>query len=187
MNAPVLAPLTPPRRLLAADIMFLVENGLIDPNARFELMDGAIIPMSPKGRLHEIAREKLMDWLRQPWAVRFRLALEHTLTLDAETIVEPDFLLYDIGRSIADAPLTGADIRLVIEVADSSWAYDTAQKAAKYAAFGIAEYWVINAQTRAARVHRGPGAQGWAEARDVAAGETLTPLCAAEASLRLTL
>jgi hypothetical protein len=46
MNAPVFTPLEPPRPLLASDVMFLVEHGLIDPNAKFELMDGAIIPMS---------------------------------------------------------------------------------------------------------------------------------------------
>jgi hypothetical protein len=45
-----------------------------------------------------------MDWLREPWALPFRIALEHTLILDTETIVEPDFLLYDRSRSVADAP-----------------------------------------------------------------------------------
>ena len=184
MNAPVLTPLEPPRPLLASDVMFLVEHGLIDPNAKFELMDGAIIPMSPKGRLHEAMRERIMDWLRERWAADFRLTLEHTLVLDEDTIVEPDFLLYQKTRSIADAPLTGADITLVIEVADSSWDYDTKEKAAKYAAFGVAEYWVIDASRRITRMHRAPTTGGWNEVQEIAADQPLTPICAPTATFK---
>jgi len=178
VNAPVLTPLEPPRPLLASDVLFLVDNGLIDPNARFELMDGAIIPMSPKGRFHEVMRERIMNWLREPWATPFGIAVEHTLVLDEETITEPDFILYDRSHSIADGPLSGAHIRLIIEVADSSWAYDTTEKAAKYAAFGVAEYWVVNAVDRTTRVHRGASEGSWTDVRDVSAGGALVPLCA---------
>ncbi|MBC7767670.1 MAG: Uma2 family endonuclease [Phycisphaerales bacterium] len=185
MNAPVLTPLEPPRPLLASDVLFLVEHGLIDPNARFELMDGAIIPMSPKGRFHEAMRERIMNWLREPWTAPFGITVEHTLVLDAETIVEPDFILYDRARSIADAPLTGADIRLVIEVADSSWAYDTTEKAAKYAGFGVSEYWVVNAVDRSVRAHRSAEGLTWTDVRDIAPGASLTPLCAREQMITL--
>ena len=179
MNAPVAIPYPQPRPLLASDVMFLVENGLIDPAARFELMDGAIIPMSPKGRLHEAKREQIEDWLSQSWAAAaFRVLREHTLVVDAETILEPDFLLYDRGRSIADAPLSGTDIRLVIEVADSSWSYDIHEKAQKYARFGVVEYWVVNAATSAIRIHRAATNGAWGDVRDAKAGEALAPLCA---------
>lgn len=178
MNAP-LSPLTPPRRLMAADVMFLVEHGLIDPSAKFELMDGDIIPMPAKGRHHEIMRERVEFWLKQPWAQRFNVLREHTITLDRETLVEPDFLLYDAGRRIADAPLTGSDIRLVVEVAESSWLYDVESKAPKYARFGIAEYWVLHATRRTARVFREPGAGGYGRIDDLTAGAgRLSPLCA---------
>src|SRR5262245_24504180 len=101
MNAPFALPFPQPRPLLASDVMFLVENGLIDPNAKFELVDGAILPMSAKGRLHEAMRERVMDWLREPWTAAFRVSVEHTVIVDAETILEPDFILYDRTRSVA--------------------------------------------------------------------------------------
>ncbi|HVY02822.1 MAG TPA: Uma2 family endonuclease [Caulobacterales bacterium] len=184
MNAP-LSPLTPPRRLTAADVMFLVENGLIDPHARFELMDGAIIPMSPKGRFHEVARERIELWLDQPWRKAFNVLREHTLALDGETIVEPDFILYDGARRIADAPLTGADIRLIIEVADTSWSYDTGVKAEKYARFGVAEYWVVHAVNRTAKTFREPGPQGYRAVAQFGADDSIAPLCASGASFKL--
>lgn len=178
MNAP-LPPLIPPRRLMAADVMFLVEHGLIDPAAKFELMDGDIIPMPAKGRHHEIMRERIELWLKRPWAQAFNVLREHTLVLDSETLVEPDFLLYDSERRIADAPLTGADIRLVIEVAESSWAYDVESKAPKYARFGVAEYWVVHATRHTAKVFREPGEAGYELVEDVSANSgRLSPLWA---------
>jgi Uma2 family endonuclease len=185
MNAPFALPFPQPRPLLASDVMFLVENGLIDPNAKFELVDGAILQMSPKGRLHEAMRERLTDWLRDRWCAPFRTIVEHTLIVDAETILEPDFILYDRGRSIADAPLAGSDIRLVIEVADTSWSYDTNEKAQKYARFGVGEYWAVNAASSAVRVHRTATKDGWADVGDIAAGEPVTPLCAINGMLKL--
>lgn len=66
----------------------------------------------------------------------------------------------------------------MIEVAESSWAYDVNEKAAKYAAFGVGEYWALHAVTRQARVHRDPTASGWGVVDDIAPPATLAPLCA---------
>ncbi len=155
-------PLPPaPRKYTASDIFFFVDAGLFDRAAKFELFDGEIVPISPKGNHHEAMRETVMDWLREPWAAQFGLMLEHSLSIDDVTIIEPDFILYPRNVSIADRPLTGQDMRLIIEVADSSLNFDLNEKASKYAAFGADEYWVINAKTKATRIHRGPSNQGW--------------------------
>lgn len=183
MNAPLI-PLKPPRRMMAAEVMFLVENGLIHPEARFELMDGEIVPMPSKGRFHEVMRERVELWLKEPWAQPFNVIREHTVIVDDETICEPDFLVYDGDRRIADAPLAGADIRLIIEVADTSWGYDSQQKALKYARFGVAEYWVLHAVRMTARVFRDPGPAGYGSAVDVEPGEAIAPLCAPRAGFR---
>jgi len=166
--------------------MLLVENGLIDPAAKFELMDGAVIHVSPKGRHHEIMRERIELWLDQAWRKPFNVLREHTLTLDTGTLVEPDFLLYDAARRIADAPLAGADIRLVIEVADSSWRYDVEAKAPKYARFGVAEYWVVHAMRPNMHVFRTPCADGYASVADIGADQAVAPQCAPDAVLSRT-
>lgn len=179
-----------PRKYTADDIFFWLSTGFVAPDAKFELLDGELIPVSPKERVHEAMRERLEDWLTQSWAASFRIIREHTLKLDNGTLLEPDFLIYDRAARIKDRPLQGADIRLAIEVADSSWSYDTTRKAAKYAQFGIAEYWAIHAVKREARVYRGPknekaGAEGWASIEDIPAGSRFAPLCAAEAGFDL--
>lgn len=182
MTTTLLPPPVAPRKYTADDLLFWVETGFVSPHAKFELLDGEMIAVSPKGRHHEALRERLTDWLREPWSSGFGLMLEHTLRLDDATLLEPDFILYDRGVRIQDRPLVGADIKLLIEASDSSWDYDINDKAPKYAAFGVNEYWALHAVTRQARVHRGPSSGGWAEVRDLVAPARLVPLCAADAS-----
>ena len=181
-----LVPLPPaPRKYSAADIFFFAEAGLLDDAVKFELFDGEIIPMSPKGNEHESMRLKIARWLRGSWANKFDSLQEHTLTVDGDTFVEPDFILFKGGRKDFRNPLAGAEIHLVIEVADSSLRYDLTKKATKYAAFGVEEYWVVNATTRETSIHRAPNKKGWAERLKVPAGKPLSPLCAPKASLKL--
>jgi hypothetical protein len=63
----------------------------------------------------------------------------------------------------------------------SSWNYDITDKAAKYAAFGVGEYWALHAVTRQSRIRRGPSAGGWADVRELVAPARLVPLCAEDA------
>lgn len=188
MNAPLIpspipvpappSPLAAPRKYTAADVFYLVQLGLVDRMARFELIDGELVGMSPKGRFHEAMREHIAFWLQGFIGSQFRTLQEHTLVLSDALILEPDFILYDAARKIADAPLAGADLRLVIEVADTSWQHDVETKAALYAAHGVAEYWVIDAVQKSMRVHRAPSPSGWGQVEDFAAGASVAPLCA---------
>src|SRR5262245_13890697 len=112
MNAPAFTAPKAPRKYTADDIYFWLATGFVSPEAKFELLDGELIPVSPKGRQHEAMRERLMEWLDQPWrAGRFNLIVEHTLKLDDGTLLEPDFLLYDRSARIQDRPLQGNDIK----------------------------------------------------------------------------
>jgi Uma2 family endonuclease len=177
MNAPVPPSAFARERFTVAQIMRLVELGLISEDADFELIDGEITPMTPKGPLHEDVRNALGRWIRK-LPVDIDFLAETTLWLSDDTFVEPDFVLFPASVPIKD--LKPSDVLLAIEVADSSLAYDLTVKVPRYAAAGIQEYWVINAAYRTTRVFRGPGPQGWAEVFDVAAGEKVAALCAPE-------
>lgn len=180
-----LLPIRPaPRKYTADDMFFWLRAGLIKDDANFELFDGEIVPMSPKGAEHEATRLAIARWLRGRWAAKFDCLQEHTLTVDDRTVVEPDFTLFKQGIDLRKRRLSGADIYLVIEVADSSLGYDLKKKARKYAAFGVAEYWVIDANTGEAYVHRGAHKRSWAEMRKVEPRGTLSPLCAPKATLK---
>jgi Uma2 family endonuclease len=182
MNAPILASQWPKAKFTVTQIWALIEKGLVNADAKFELIDGGIRDMSPKGPLHEGIRRIINRWIRTLPRELDDLA-ETTLYLDEANFVEPDYIL--IRRAVSTEEMKASDVLLAIEVADSSWEYDAGEKAARYAAHGVQEYWVVQASTGMTRVHRGPGASGWADTRDVSAGETLVPLCAPDTPLTL--
>jgi len=66
------------------------------------------------------------------------------------------------------------DVLLVVEVADSSLAYDLGTKVPLYARHGIAEAWVIEAVSRRTQVFRHPAGGGYTEASSVEPHEPLS-------------
>jgi Uma2 family endonuclease len=82
-----------------------------------------------------------------------------------DTEPEPDLAV--IRRrtpSYKDREAFAEDAFLLIEVAESSLAYDRSTKLRLYAASGIPEYWVVDSIAESIEVHRTPHAEGY---RDV--------------------
>ena len=61
----------------------------------------------------------------------------------------------------------------MIEVAETSLAYDRSTKLRLYAEAGIPEYWVVDCTAETVEVHRGPGPDGYREVSLVAGVTTL--------------
>jgi hypothetical protein len=75
--------------------------------------------------------------------------------------------------------------KLVVEIADTSLAYDLGRKAGLYASFGIAELWVIHAVTLQTRIHRAPSPTGYRSIIDLPSSETLVPELVPAMAVRL--
>jgi hypothetical protein len=75
---------------------------------------------------------------------------------------------------------------LVVEIADTSLAYDLGRKAGLYAAFGIAGLWVINAVTLETRTHCEPTAAGYRSVMDLRASQRLIPQAASALAVALS-
>jgi Uma2 family endonuclease len=97
--------------------------------------------------------------------------------------LEPDFTFYE--ASVGLKGLNGSNALLVVEIADSSFAYDIGRKAALYASFGIRELWVIHAVRLEPRIHREPSEGGYRYAEDFGTAEVLTPQLLPSLALRL--
>lgn len=156
----------PRRPWTRAEIEAMVKAGIIGEDERFELIGGEVVPMSPKGARHELVKIVLGDAL----AVLDRSAVfvgsETTLWLDEISFVEPDVCIWP--RSIPPVGQRGHDVLLVIEIADTSLRYDLGRKIGIYAAYGVPEVWVIDADSLTTRVHRSLGASGYGDVHDVA-------------------
>ena len=174
----------PARRLISVDTFHRMgEAGILGPSDRVELIAGEIIDMSPIGAMHAA----LVDMLARHFGRRAGRSLvvrcQNPLRLDDLSEPEPDLAIL---RPRADCYTTAhpeaADVLLVIEVADTSLAYDLGTKVPLYARHGIPEVWVIDAATRRTRLFRQPtrsreasrpSASGYAEEASFEPDETL--------------
>src|ERR1700691_6370671 len=174
----------PRRRFTIAEVEAMVAAGVMEEDERVELIGGELVPMSPKGIRHEVMKKALLrNWYRVA-SDDIDLVPETTFRLSEDTYLEPDVVIYPRASGLRG--LTGANVLLVVEIADSSLRYDTGRKAALYASFGIRELWVIDAVRLTTRVFREPAVDGYRNAQDFGPADRLIPVLAPEAfALRL--
>ena len=164
----------PPRyRWSLAQFERLIEHGILTEADRVELIEGEIIPMSPKGSRHEYVRDELQDRLMRQLPPDVRLSAELGWRPDGESYLEPDILISSRGARAPEIPVSA--VLLLIEVAKSSLDFDRGTKASVYARLGVREYWVVNAVTLEAIVHREPGSEGYGTVVTLPATATLVP------------
>ena len=171
-------------RWTTAELLRLTELGAFTDNDRFELIGGEIVPMSPKGRRHEVVADVLQKFWARRCPEEIWISAERQFNLEPETYTTPDLLVRPAGIQVPD--VRGDTALLVVEVADTSLAYDQGTKAALYARFGVREYWVINARTLETHIHQGPGATGYASVRTAPAPDLIVPLLAPSLGVRLS-
>lgn len=174
----------PRRSFTVAEIRRMVEAGIIAEDENFELIEGELVPMSPKGNQHEVIKAALNEYLATHKPSTVRLGVETSLYLDERTFVEPDLCLYP--KKILPEDVKGGDVLLAIEVAGSSISYDRGLKATVYARHGVNELWVIDAATRETWVHRQPGADGkWGSIEKASPDMAVSPAALPDISIRM--
>ncbi len=160
-------------RFTAQDVARMVEAGILGADSRVELIGGELIEMSPQGPLHWRAQHALVNWIMRRLPETLELAANGPFRLGEDDEPEPDIFIVPARTDIN--AVRGADVLLVIEIADSSLDKDRLVKAPLYAAHGVREYWIVDLESRVTLVHRLANA-GYGEPTKVAFnGETMVP------------
>ncbi|MEO1718144.1 MAG: Uma2 family endonuclease [Planctomycetota bacterium] len=161
----------------------MVEAGILPHDYRFELIDGELVPMSPKSSQHFAVQTALLRAWGRSLPDTQALGAEPTLRTDGSTFVEPDLHVWP--SAIAAADITLASSSLVIEIAVTSLKFDLTTKAELYSRHGVTEYWVIDTVNRVTRVHREPTETGFGAITQVAWSDRLVPTRVPELAIRL--
>jgi Uma2 family endonuclease len=159
----------------------LVDVGVFEGEP-LELIAGQLIVAEPQHSPHATAVGMAQDALGAAIPAGWIVRIQAPLALDDESAPEPDVAV--VRGSRADyRHAHPARAALVIEVAESSLAFDRVQKGSLYARAGIADYWIVNLEDRVVEVYRNPGADvtapfGWryTSLERFRAPATLTPL-----------
>ena len=163
-----------PKRLLTVDeFQGMAEAGYFSPDERLELIRGEIVEMTPIGDPHAFAVMMVVDALAalRPKAI---LSPQNPLRLPGQTAVpQPDVALLKRRRDYKARPPRYEDVLLIVEVADSSLAYDRDTKMPLYAEAGIPEAWLVDLGADVILVHRRPLSGRYRDVRPYRRGEVI--------------
>lgn len=156
-----------------SDVRRMVELGMFAESARMELLDGELIDMPSEGTPHKRFKVALNRALVQGVGEDLEVGPDMSLVLAEHDAPEPD--LYVFEQDAPFEPMPGRAVRLVVEIADSSLAYDLGRKAGKYASFDVREYWVVDLNSRQTHVLTQPRDGAYRSTMTVPFDQPLTP------------
>ena len=163
------------RRFTVAEYFALAEAGILHEDERIELIDGEIIIMSPINDPHRQSVNWISLLLIEAFARRAMVQVQATIVLNDATAPEPDIAVIRF-RSIDDlVTVTPEEVYFLVEVADSSLAFDRETKLPRYAAAGIAEVWIANLVNRRVEAHSNPVNGVYQNVLIVHAGASISP------------
>ncbi len=170
---PTIAPL---KRFTVDEYELLGKVGILAEDERWELLDGEIFAMSPIGPMHAGIVDRIMQLLVLATRGEYQVRVQNPMRLLPRSEPQPDILV--AARRLdfyASAHPAAEDSRLIIEVADSTLAFDRGVKVPIYALAGVVEVWIVDAKAEVVHVHTDPEGRGYRTVRTLGIGEVLVP------------
>jgi Uma2 family endonuclease len=155
----------------------MIDDGYFGPEDRVELIRGELVNMAPIGHEHAGHVKQLNRMLTLSIGDRGILGVQDPLILEDLSQPQPDIaILRSRIDFYARSNPTAQDVLLIIEVSDSTLAYDRQVKGPLYAEAGIADYWIVNLPGEQIIVHRDPTPTGYRSVQVLRRGEMVSPL-----------
>jgi Uma2 family endonuclease len=141
-----------------------------------------------KNRPHSISLALLHIWLQTVFEAHFvNAAAPIDVSPDDNRLNEPkpDLIVLSCPfTTIVSGNPQPSDLKLVVEISDTTLFFDLHTKAAQYARAAIVEYWVLDVTRRRLIVHRNPVAGKYASVVVYGENESVAPLAAPDAEFR---
>ncbi len=154
-----------PYRLSVRQYLGMIKAGIFPPETNVELLGGILVRQMTKGIPHDYTLGELCEQLRSLLPPGQMLREDKSLVLGPRKRPEPDVTIVAGPHSLyKHRDPEAKDAALVVEVSDSTYAYDRGVKWRLYAAAKVPAYWIVNLVRRQVEVYRQPTGAG-AEAK----------------------
>ncbi len=164
----------------------MIDQGILAENERVELIRGEVVEKMVIGPLHCATVNRINRLLTTRLLDLAIVSIQNPIVLD-DSEPEPDLaMLTPRDDFYAQSKPKSSDVLLVIEVADTSLAYDRDIKLPLYAQAGIQEFWIVNLAESKVEVYRQPLPSGnYASRTDFSSGDMLCALAFPEVTLAI--
>lgn len=163
------------------------ETGILGEDDRVELIEGRIVRMTPIGIPHTGAVKELLGLFSELAGARAVLSVQDPVVLGELSEPQPDVVLLKPPRATyRRRHPRPEDVLLLIEVADTSAAYDRDVKAPLYARAGIPEYWIVDVGRDVIEVFRSSSGDRYASVEERRPGDRISPEALPEVELAVS-
>jgi Uma2 family endonuclease len=151
------------RRLFSTDEYHRMgEVGILTPDDKVELIEGELVQMAPIGSWHAGTVATIYRLFSRCVGDDAIVWIQNPIALPPHSEPQPDVaLLKPRADSYRDKLATANDVLLIIEVSDTTLAYDRDAKIPLYARHGIAEAWLIDRQAQTVSIFLNPSDSGY--------------------------
>lgn len=154
----------------------MVATGVLTKYDRVELIEGDMLDMAPMGTMHSAITSRLHEVFVLAASRSATVVSGGPVNLGGFSQPQPDLMLLKrrvdfYGGKTPEAP----DVLLLIEVSDSSLAFDQGVKLNLYARYGVVEYWVVDVEGRRLVTYREPSAKGYLRKTEFEAADAVAP------------
>lgn len=150
-------------------------TGLLDPTRRLELLEGEIYEMSPTGSRHAACVNRLDRIFHHILGPEWIVSIQNPVRLSDLSEPVPDVAILKFrDDDYEDQHPRPSDVRLLIEVADSSVGTDRTVKLNLYALANIPEVWLVNLRDRVVEIFSEPSKGNYSARKEYSIGDEVT-------------
>ena len=159
-------------RFTVHDYHRMGEAGILHEDDRVELIEGELVEMTAIGTRHFSCVNRLNRLLVMNVDDEAIVSVQNPVRLNEHTEPQPDLTVIR-PRDYRESLPMPEDVLLLIEVSDTTLAYDREVKLPLYARAGIREVWIVDLPGETIERFTGPSADGYRRADQRRRGQTL--------------
>jgi Uma2 family endonuclease len=174
-------------RFTVDDYYRMAEAGVLAPDDRVELIDGEVVEMAPIGSRHAACVDQITRLFVTGAGDRAVVRVQNPVRLSPYSEPEPDLVLArPRPNGYAAAHPAPVDVLLLVEVADTTVAFDRGRKLQLYAGAGIPEVWLIDLPAATVEVYREPDGARYLRWSTAVAGDHVSPAAVPDLTLAVS-